>query len=79
MDIIASPITTRSKRRLFSGAVALLVLAGGLAGCASENYDHAYLFYSDAPGNWHSEAYLYPTDYTRDYRSYPGDAMVANH
>jgi hypothetical protein len=78
MDIIASPITTGRKRRLFCGAMALIVLAGGLAGCAND-YDHAYLFYSDAPGNGHSKAYLYPTDYTRDYRSYPGDAMVANH
>ncbi len=79
MDIIASPAFTHRKRRLFSGAVALIVLAGGLAGCASEKYDQGYLFYSDAPGNGHSKAYLYPTDYTRDYRSYPGDAMVANH
>jgi hypothetical protein len=65
--------------RLLGSVIACLLLAGALAGCASEKYDQAYFYYSDAPGNGHSRTYTYPTDYTRDYRSYPGDSVVANH
>ena len=58
-------------------------LAGMLAGCAGQTYDpnrsDASYFFSDAPGNGHSRSYTYPTDFTRDYRSYPGDAQIANH
>jgi hypothetical protein len=65
--------------RFIGSAILPLLLVGGLAGCASDKYDQAYFFYSDAPGNGHSRGYTYPTDYTRGYRSYPGDAIVANH
>ncbi len=56
-------------------------LSGTLAGCAVQKYDndHAYYFFSDAPGNGHSRGYTYPTDYTRDYRRYPGDASLDTH
>ena len=79
MGIIAAGTAIERHGRSIAGAAALVILVAALAGCASERYDQAYLFYSDAPGNGHSKAYTYPTDYTRDYRSYPGDAAVANH
>ena len=56
-----------------------ILLAGALTGCAGQTYDHDYFFFSDGPGNGHSRGYTYPTDYTRGYRSYPGDSYVETH
>ena len=64
-----------------SAVLLSVLLAGTLAGCASPKYDndHVYYFFSDAPCNGHSRNYTYPTDYTRDYRRYPGDPFLDTH
>jgi hypothetical protein len=65
--------------RKLSNVLLPVFLVGTLAGCAGPKYDDAYYYFSDAPGNGHSRAYMYPTDYTRDYRSYPGDPQISSH